>query len=81
MAFPKDAVRYDALYSEERPVIAVKTTMQMYIIRYRYKQKGDKKPGPVRSFTIYAEDLEQAKRETTRYANYPDIEILDIQPA
>jgi hypothetical protein len=54
---------------------------QMYIILYRYKAKGEKKPGPVRQYRIYADDLEEAKRQAARYANYPDIEIVDVKPA
>lgn len=54
--------------------------MPMFIILYRYKQPNDKQPGPVRQFRIYAQDLAEAKREAARYANYPNIEIIDVHP-
>ena len=54
--------------------------MEAYIILFKYKRDGDKKPGPVRQFRIYAEDLEAAKREAERTANYPTIEVLDVHP-
>ena len=57
------------------------TSADMYIILYRYQAKGTKKPGPVRQFRIYADDLEQAKREAQGYANYPNIEIIEVRPA
>lgn len=54
--------------------------MDAYIILFKYKREGDKKPGPVRQFRIYAEDLEAARREAERHANYPTIEVLDVHP-
>lgn len=54
---------------------------QMYIILFRYKPEGEKKPGPVRQFRIYADDIEEAQREAERYANYPNIELVDVRPA
>ena len=57
----------------------VASGMQMFIILYKYKQTGDKKPGPVRQFRIYAEDLEEAKRQAQRYANYPNIDIIEVR--
>ena len=53
---------------------------QMYVIQYKYKAQGEKKPGPIRQFKIFADDLEEAKREADRYANYPDIEVMDVRP-
>ncbi len=60
---------------------ALPTMLQTYIVLYRYKAKGEKKPGPVRQFRIYAQDFDEARREANRYANYPDIEIVEIQAA
>lgn len=69
-------------YAARRDVTtAIRTIQPMYIILYKYKAQGEKKPGPVRQFRIYAGDLEEAKREAERYANYPDIEVLDVRPA
>ena len=53
---------------------------QLYIILYKYKADGEKKHGPVRQYRIYADDLEEAKREAKRYGNYPNIEVIDVNP-
>jgi len=54
--------------------------MRPYVIYFRYKCPGDKKPGPVKHFRIYASGTEEARRLATQYANYPDLEILRIRP-
>jgi hypothetical protein len=64
--------------TEPRTVVA---PMKTYIVLFKYKAEGEKKPGPIRQFRLYANDLEQAKRDATRYANYPDVEIIDIKLA
>ena len=60
--------------------MAVITQMDAYIILYRYQAEGEKKPGPVRQFRIYAEDLTDARRQAERYANYPNIDVIEVQP-
>ena len=55
--------------------------LKAYIIYYRYKCPGDKKPGAIKQFRLYANSLEEARSLAARQANYPDIEILRIQPA
>jgi len=55
--------------------------LKPYIIYYKYKGPGDKKPGAVKQFRIYANNLPEARRLVARQANYPDIEILNIKPA
>lgn len=55
--------------------------MQAYIVLYRYKAPGEKNPGPVRQFRLYADRLPDAERQARNYANYPDIEIVDIRQA
>ncbi|MEE9293759.1 MAG: hypothetical protein V3W34_02180 [Phycisphaerae bacterium] len=57
------------------------TMQQLFIILYKYKSPGEKKPGPVRQFRIYADDLEEARRQAQRYANYPNIELIEVKPA
>ncbi len=49
-----------------------------YIIYFKYKQAGDKKPGAVKQFRIYANNVEEARQLATQYANYPDINVLRI---
>ncbi len=55
--------------------------MNMYIILYKHQNEGDKKHGPIRQYRIYANNLAEAQRTVEGYANYPNIEIIDIQPA
>ncbi len=56
-------------------------TQRMYVILYRYKREGEKKHGPVRQHRIYADSFEEAQREAERYANYPNIEVVEVRPA
>ena len=52
-----------------------------YIVYYKYRQSGDKKPGAVKQFRIYANNLEEARRLVTQQSNYPNIEVLNIKQA
>lgn len=53
--------------------------MKMFIILFRYQIEGEKKPGPVRQFRIYARDIAEAQHEAKRYGNYPNLQILDVK--
>ena len=55
--------------------------LKPYIVYYKYKCPGDKKPGAVKQFRIYANNLEEARRLAIRHSNYPDIEVLKVKPA
>ena len=55
--------------------------LKIFIVYYRHKNPGDKGPGPVRQFRINASNLDEAKRMVTRYANYPNIEVVSVRPA
>ncbi len=55
--------------------------LKPFIVYYKYKQPGDKKPGPVRQFRIYASNPEEARRLALQQANYPDIELLRVKQA
>jgi hypothetical protein len=52
-----------------------------YIVYYKYKCPGEKKPGAVKQFRIYANSWEEAKGLASRHAAYPDIEVLRVKPA
>ena len=54
--------------------------LRPYIVYYRYKCPGDKKPGAVKQFRLYANNFEEARQLAARQANYPDIEVLNIKP-
>ncbi|MGB0715099.1 MAG: hypothetical protein ACPGXK_04425 [Phycisphaerae bacterium] len=55
--------------------------LKTYIVYFKYKQPGDKKHGPVRHHRVYANSLEDARRQVELMANYPDLEILEIRSA
>ena len=55
--------------------------LKPYIVYYKYKCRGDKKPGAVKQFRIYANTREEAHRLAVRQANYPDIEVLRVKVA
>ncbi len=55
--------------------------LRAYIIHFKYQNPGDKAPGPVRQFRIYAGSLDEARRLAHQYANYPNIQILNIRQA
>ena len=55
--------------------------LRPFIIYFRYKQVGDKKPGAVKLYRLYANDLEEARRLTVKHANYPDIDVISIKQA
>ena len=55
--------------------------LKPYIIYYKYKCPGEKKPGAVKQFRIYANTREEAHRLAVRQANYPDIEVLRVKVA
>ncbi len=55
--------------------------LRPYIVYFRYKSPGDKKPGAVKQFRIYAHNFEEARRLVTDQANYPDIEIMKVKLA
>jgi hypothetical protein len=54
---------------------------QPYIIYFKYKIPSEKAQGPIRQFRIYATSLDEARRLATSYANYPNIEVLNVKPA
>ena len=55
--------------------------LKPYIVYFTYKCPGEKKPGAVKQFRIYANSWEEARRLVARHATYPDIEVLNIKPA
>ena len=50
-----------------------------YTVIFRYTKPGDKKPGPVQRYVLYARDLQEARTLASQYANYPKIELLDVK--
>ncbi len=52
--------------------------LSTFVIYYRCKKPGDKKPGGMKQYRLYANSLEEARRLAAGYANYPDIEILNV---
>ena len=54
---------------------------QPYIVYFKYKIPSEKAQGPVRQFRLYATSLDEARRLLTQYANYPNLEVIDVKPA
>jgi hypothetical protein len=54
--------------------------LRPYCVSFKYKQYGDKKPGAVKLYRIYANDAEEARRLVTQQATYPNIEVLSVKP-
>lgn len=54
--------------------------LRPYCVSFKYKQPGDKKPGAVKQYRIYANDAEEARRLVAQQATYPNIEVLSIKP-
>lgn len=55
--------------------------LKPYIVYYKYKCPGDKKPGAVKQHRIFAESEDDARRLAKQQANYPDVEVLKVKPA
>jgi len=52
--------------------------LKSYIIYYKYQNPGDKKPGPVRQFRVYANSYDEARTLATQQGNYPNMEVLRV---
>ncbi len=50
-----------------------------YTISFRYTKQGEKKPGPVQRYVLYANSAEEGRALLKQYANYPNLEILGIR--
>lgn len=55
--------------------------MNAYIIYFKYKIPGEKAGAAIKQFRLYANSLEEARRLAGNYANYPNIDIVEIRPA
>lgn len=50
-----------------------------FTVSFRYTKPGEKKPGPVQRYVLYAADLKEAEELVRQYATYPNLEILSIR--
>jgi len=55
--------------------------LQPYIVYFTFISPGDKKPGPVKQFRVYANDWEEARRLTAEQSTYSDVTVLRVVPA
>lgn len=55
--------------------------LKPYIVYFKYKPPGEKKPGPVKLYRVYANNHEEARRLVMQYATYPNIDVIDIKAA
>jgi hypothetical protein len=56
-------------------------TMKVYYVYFRYKPPGEKKPGPVRHFRVYARNEDEARKFAAEQARYPDLEVIEVKEA
>jgi len=59
----------------------ISSVLKAYIIYYKYKCPGEKKPGAVKQYRLYANSLEEARSLASQQGNYKDVEILRVKPA
>lgn len=55
--------------------------LKPYIIYYKFKIPGEKAAAAMKQYRVYAASLDEARRQAKDYANYPNIEIVEIRPA
>ena len=55
--------------------------LKAYIIYFKYKIEGDKAQPAVKQFRIYASSMDEARKLASNYANYPNIDIVEIRSA
>lgn len=53
--------------------------LKTYIVYFKFKCPGDKKPGAVKQFRLYAASLDEARKLVARQSSYPDIEVLNVK--
>lgn len=55
--------------------------MNAYIVYFKYKIPGEKAAAAIKQFRLYANNMDEARRLAGSYANYPNIDIVEIRPA
>jgi hypothetical protein len=55
--------------------------MKWYVVYFKFQKSGEKKPGPVSHYKLQARSLQEAREMAKRYANYPGIEIVNVEEA
>lgn len=55
------------------------SALRPYIVYFKFQNPGEKKPGPMRQYRLYAKDPIEARRLTEQYAKYPNLEIIKIR--
>lgn len=57
------------------------TNVNPYIVSFKTHLPDDKKPGAVKQYRIFANNIQEARHLVTQQANYPNLEIVRIQRA
>ena len=55
--------------------------LKPYIIYFKYKIPGEKAGAAIKQYRVYATNLDEARQLAKNYANYPNIDIVEIRPA
>lgn len=53
--------------------------LKPFVVYFKYKCPGDKKPGAVKQYRLYATSVEEARRLVAQHANYPDVKIMRVE--
>ncbi len=59
--------------------VMVQLSMQTYLVYFKYKPAEAKKPGPIRHYRIYANNIEEVRQIVARQGTYPDLDVLEIK--
>jgi|GEM_PF-1667075 len=54
-------------------------TSKSYVVYYRFKPPAEKAKGSIRHYRLYATSVDEAKKLVAQYANYPNLEVLDVK--
>ncbi len=55
--------------------------LRVYLVYFKFIAPGDKKPGSVKHYRLYASSWEEARRLVAQQSTYPNIEVLRIVAA
>ena len=52
--------------------------LKSYTILFRFTKPTESKPGPIQRYVIRATSLSEAEEQARRYANYPNIQVINV---
>ena len=52
--------------------------MRRFTVLFRFTKPGEKKPGPVQRYVLFANSMEESLELLRRQATYPNLEIISV---